>query len=478
MFSASVEAETGAGYYDLAVFSFQAGDYAEAEQLLKKALHVSPDDAYIHYYMGKTFLKQERFAEAEGSFLSARRLDHGIPGLSYDMGTLYQKKKDYNRAAAEFEAVSAEDPSYVLALYHGGISHFMLEQYPKALDFLVRSADLSVSIKPNAYYYAGLCHYQLSELDQALVRFDEVAATADTESMRVDAKRWAADIRTRIEREKPLRLFARAGYMYDDNVQLAPLDSDTVSGKEDSAAVLFFSGQYALPVKDKLDAGIGYSHYQTYYQDFDDYNMTGSIGDMFTRYHFSKVTVGLAYAPSYYWVDNESYLMQHQIRPEVRWRLTGADDVLLSYGYSRNNYFTDPDRDGHANEVNVMLFHEVNFFDGYLYCGGGYEDNSASSPDEYFNEMTGRIGMNAGVLEAVRVNIGGDYKDKNYDNRDSYYDVTREDSRYAVSALVSWNPFAGWPGMAVEYTYTRNDSNIDEYSYERNTTAVFVTADF
>ncbi|MDA8404207.1 MAG: tetratricopeptide repeat protein, partial [Desulfobacteraceae bacterium] len=221
--AAVAEGRTTAGYYDLAVFSFQAGDYAGAEQLLKKALLVTPDDAYVHYYLGKTCLKQKRLDEAEGFFRTARRLSPGIPGLAYDMGVLYQKKADYSRAAAEFEAVPAEEPSHVPALYGAGISYFMLEQYQKALDSLVRSAALSPSIKPDALFYAGICHYRLSEMDQALAMFDEAAATARTESMRTEARRWAADIRARQEREKPLRLYARAGYLYDDNVQLAPL---------------------------------------------------------------------------------------------------------------------------------------------------------------------------------------------------------------------------------------------------------------
>ncbi|MDO9265181.1 MAG: tetratricopeptide repeat protein [Desulfosalsimonadaceae bacterium] len=476
--AAVAEGNTGAGYYDLAVFSFQAGDYAGAEQLLKKALNENSGDAYVHYYLGKATLKQERLSEAEGFFQEARRLDAGIPGLAYDMGTLYQKKKDYSRAVTEFEAVPAEDSSHVLALYHAGTGYFMLEQYGKALDFFVRSAALSPSIKPNAYFYAGICHYHLSEMDQALSKFDETAATADTESMRADARRWAADIRARQGREKPLRLYARAGYLYDDNVQLAPLDSDTFTGEGDQAAVLYFSGQYAHPVGDQLDVGVGYSHYQTEYRDFDAYNLTGGIGEIFTRYHLSQVTLGLSYVPAYYWVDADSYLMQHQLRPEVRWRLTEADEAVLSYGYSRNNYFTDQRRDGHANEINLNLFHEVKPLDGFLYCGGGYEDNTASHPDEYFTETTGRVGISSGIFQKVRAGVSGEINGKNYDNRDSVYHVTREDSRYAISALVSWNPFVDWLGIAAEYTYSRNNSNIADYDYKRNTTAMYVTADF
>lgn len=478
MIPAAGKAGTATGHYDLGVFAFQAGDYAGAEEHLKKALHENPNDGYVHYYLGKTCLKQDRLAEAEGYFQSTRRLSPEIPGLAYDMGTLYQKKADYQRAAAEFEAVPQEDPSYVLALYHAGISYVSLEQYEKALGFFNRSGQLSTSIKPSASYYAGICHYQLSRFDEALVLFDEAAATAETESMRADAWRWAADIRARQINEKALRLYARAGYLYDNNVGLAPLDSDKFSEKGDHATALFFSGQYTLPVSGPLDVGAGYSHYQTFYQDLNDYELTGAIPEVFARYRLSRFTFRLAYAPSYYWVADESYLMQHQVRPEIRWQFTDADEAALSYNYSRNHYFTDDRRDGHSNEVNLNWFHQAKPIDGFFYFGTGYEDNSATHSDEYFTEMTGRAGVNAGLLKTLRLNLGGEFNDKEYDSKDSFYKTTREDSRYVFTGLLSWNPFDNWLGVAAEYSYTWNSSNIEDYDYERNTTAVFVTAEF
>jgi len=478
MIPAAGSAKTIAGHYDLGVFAFQAGDYAGAEQHLRKALTTAPDDAYVHYYLGKTCLKQDRLADAEGFFEAARRLSPEMPGLAYDMGTLYQKKADYNQAAAEFESVPPEDPSHALALYHAGTSYFSLEQYDKALNFFLQSGNLSASIKPSASYYAGICHYQLSQFDQALVRFDEAAETAATESMRTDARRWAADIRARRDMEKPLRLYARAGYLYDNNVGLAPVDSDKFSEKGDQATALFFSGQYTLPVSGPLDIGAGYSHYQTFYRDMGDYDLTGAIPEVFTRYRLSPFTFRLAYAPSYYWVADDSYLMQHQVRPEIRWQFTDSDEAAISYNYSRNHYFTDDRRDGHANEVNLDWFHQVKPISGFLYCGAGYEDNSATHSDEYFTEKTGRVGVNAGLLKAMRLNLSGEYNDKEYDHTDSFYQKTREDSRYGVTALLSWNPFDNWLGVAAEYTYNWNNSNIEDYDYERNTTAVFVTAEF
>lgn len=474
----TANADSSAVYYDLAVFSFEAGDYREAEKFLEKALAERPDDAYVRFYLARTYLRQERFADAEPMFRSARALDPDIPGLAYDMGVLYQKMEKHDQALASFENVLAEDPTHVTSLYHAGTSMFMLGRYPGAINYLSRASDLSESVRPAASYYAGICHFRLSEFDRALPEFDYAASAADTLTLRQDAEQWAKITRMHLGRDKPWSLYAKAGWLYDDNVQLTPLDSDQFTEESDDAGVLFFSGRYAVAGADNLDFGIGYSHYQTFYRDFDDYNLIGGIGEVFSEYRLQQLTFGLAYVPAYYWVDTDSYLMQHQVRPEIRFGLTDIDEIGFVYSYARNNYFEDSRRDGHAHEFNLNYLRGLEAIDGYAFCGAGYQDNTASHRDEYFTEMTGRVGVSASFFEHFGFRVQGDYNDKNYDNQDSFHRIKREDARYGASAALSWRSQAEWLDVSVEYTHTRNDSNIADYDYRRNTVGLFLTADF
>jgi tetratricopeptide (TPR) repeat protein len=477
-FCGAAYAGSGTVYYDLAVFAFEEGNYPEAENYLAKALAERPDDAWVHFYLARTHLKQGRLTEAETLIHSAWALDPHIPGLAYEMGILYQKMEKYGQALASFDAVIADNPAHVTALYHAGVCSFMLDQYRRAVDYFTRASELSESVRPTAAYYAGICHFRLSEFDRALPEFDYAASAADTPAFRRDAQAWARAARMRIGRDKPWRLFAKAGWLYDDNVQLAPLDSDQFTEESDSAAVFFFSGRYAVAASDRLNVGMGYNHYQTFYNDFDDYNLIGAIPEIFAEYRMNRITVGLAYIPAYYWVDTESYLMQHQARPEIRYRLTDKDELGFAYSYARNNYFEDSRRDGHAHDFMLNYLRGLDAVNGSLFFMAGYQDNSASHPDEYFTEMTGRVGASASFFDTFGFRVQGEYTDKNYDNRDSFHRIKREDSRYGASAALSWQFPAEWPGASVEYAYTRNDSNIAEYDYRRNTVALFLTADF
>jgi tetratricopeptide (TPR) repeat protein len=398
--------------------------------------------------------------------------------LSYEIGVLNYKTGNYQEALDAFEKVMTENPSDALAVYYAGVSSFMLKDYQKAKNYLERSSEISPSVKINAYYYAGICDYKLSDYEMAIEKFDYVFAHAETQSLKKDADMWLQIIKAEKARHKPYSLYAKAGLQYDDNVTLAAVNSDIVSDKSDVAAIGFFTGRYALVNQDQFDVGLEYSHYQTVYQDLSEYDLIDAIPKIYTEYSIRQITFGLSYIPSYYWVDSDSYLMQHQIAPEIRWQLNDYNEAALSYSYFRNNYFTGNEKDGHANEIGIDLYHGFVNMKGYLFCGGSYMDNTASSKDEYYTEASATLGVSYNLLDKTTLILYGSYFDKQYDYTDSIYKKKRNDSRYFASASVNQQVFYDWLKLSAEYTYANNDSNISEYEYDKNTTALYVVVNF
>jgi tetratricopeptide (TPR) repeat protein len=477
-FTASAIAETGQNYYDLGVFAYEQGAYENAESLLKKADEQGGSNAYVKFYLGKTCARLGRLSEADSFLSQAGALDPDIPGLNYEKGLLCYKTGKYQSARGFFEKAAAENPSDALALYYAGISCFMNEEYQKALEHLIGSTELSPSVKTNAYYYAGICHYKMKELDPAAEKLGYVAMNADTQSLKQDAEMWLQIIRSEKTQAKPYTLYAKAGLQYDDNVTLADVDSDLVSDESDLSAAGYLNARYSIVRQPQFDLGFGYSHYQTVYQDLCEYDLIGSMPEIYSEFSLEQVTFGLSYIPNYYWVDGESYLMQHQAGPEFRWLIDDHNEITLAYSYYRNNYFTEGERDGHTNEVSVDFYHGLKDFRGYLLCRGTYEDSTASAQDEYFTEASGTIGFSYNVLEKTNLLIYGTYFDKQYDHTDSAYKVKRDDSRYFASATITQQVLYEWLGISAEYTYTNNDSNISDYDYERNTVAIYGVANF
>ena len=67
---------------------------------------------------------------------------------------------------------------------------------------------------------------------------------------------------------------------------------------------------------------------------------------------------------------------------------------------------------------------------------------------------------------------------KDYDNVDSNFGVGREDDKYNILLSLSRKLIYDWLRIVGEYSYTKNDSNISSYEYERNVTTLSVAASF
>lgn len=477
-FPANGEEEGGRAYFDFGVFAYEDGAYGDAEENFQQALEFDPENPFYNHYLGKTYLKMERYQPAMSHLAKAWEINPEISGLKYDMAYLNYKMSYYRKAAELFSEIIKEEPENVLALYHGGITLFRLERYEEAIDYLVVAADISPNIMDNSYYYAGICYLKGGALKKAVEKFEYVRDHSESESLKEYAIRWLQATEKRKKAQRPYNIYLKVGYEYDDNVMLEPVDDNIYSDEDDTLLVGYFSGGYDIINRRNFKMGAEYSHYQTMHDDLDEYDLTGSIGNVYARYSMAPVTFGLSYLPHYYWVDSDSFLMRHQLRSDVTWKVDSDLFTRLSYSYYRNNHFQDDNRDGHTNEVFLDAYYILGVNKGYLFAGIGYEDNSASHADEYYEQLKTKVGISLKLFWGLDLSLTGRYYEQDYDNRDSFYGVKREDKKYKGSASLSRRIFYDWLSIVGDFSYTKNDSNIDDYEYERNVATLSLTALF
>jgi hypothetical protein len=268
------------------------------------------------------------------------------------------------------------------------------------------------------------------------------------------------------------------GCQYDDNVRLEPLDEDIYPDEGDFAAVGYFSGKYDFLDKERWVLGAGYSHYQKWYDDLPGYDLVGSIFRFYGKYRLRPFTFGVTYLPSYYWVDSDSFLMTHQIRPEVSWKVCPDLLARLSYSYQRNNYFQNNDRDGHTNEVSLAAYYSLGEKRGYLFGGMDFEVKTAAHPDQRYEQYKLRLGMSLEIPWDFTLGLTGRFYEQNYEQEDSFYEIKREDAKYYGGVSLSHRFFHDWLDIIAEFNYTKNDSNINDYQYERKVTTLSLKAEF
>ncbi|MCP4106760.1 MAG: DUF560 domain-containing protein [Desulfobacteraceae bacterium] len=456
----------GREYYDSGVFAYEDGDWEEAEKKMKTALESEPDNPFYNHFMGKIFLKAEKYHEAEKYLGIAWELNQDISGLKYDIALLNSKKSDYRKAADLFMEIAGENPSDALAHYHAGMNLYNQELFGKALKYLLKAARLSSAIKDNAYYYSGICYWKTGEFEKAAKKFEYVRDNANSEKFRANAQSMLQSTEKPLESKKPYSLYLKIGYQYDDNVRLESLDSDVSADDSDYVVEGYFSGKYNVIDRKDLKTGIEYSHYQTWHKELGEYDLTGSIIDINAKYNLHPFTFGFSYLPSYYWVDSETYLRQHRFRPEVMWKADENLTVRFSYSYYTNNYPRDDARDGHANDVFLDLYYTLSDKKGYLFGGIGYEDISASS-DNCYGQFTANFGILLNLPHDMSLSLMGKYYNRDYDNTDTLYRVKRQDAKWLGAISLSRKLYYDWLSVLGEFDYMTTDSNINTYEYDR-----------
>jgi tetratricopeptide (TPR) repeat protein/cell division septation protein DedD len=472
----SAEEEKGGAYYDFGVFAYEDGDYEDAEKNLVMALKFDPDDPFCNHFLGKTYLKMERYQQAENCLNKAWKANPDMSGLPYDLAFLNYKMSEYSKAAELFAEIAKEDPSNVLAYYHAGISLYKLERFGKALDYFIGAAEMSPSVRANGYYYAGICYWKMGEIEKAAEKFQCVREQSESESLRQYALKWLEGIEKHKKALQPYSLFLKIGYQYDDNVRLEPLDEDMYADEDDYVIVGYFSGRYDFVNRQYYKIGAGYSHYQTWHDDLGEYDLLGSIFSLYSRYRLNPFTFGFSYVPSHYWLDSDRYLRRHQLNADVMWKVDEKISTRLSYTYYDNNNYQNNDRDGHTNDVFLYAYYRLLDKTGHLFGGIGYEDNSASHRDEYYAQVKTKLGVSLKIPWDLDLSLTGRYYDKKYDHVDSFYGLKREDAKYYASISLSRRLIYDWLNGCVEFNYTKNNSNITDYDYERKVTTLSVIA--
>ncbi len=474
--------QNGQAMFRMGVFAYESGDYKTAESYLKQALVSDENNAYVNYYLGNVYLHTGNYSRAAVFFDKTRSLDKSLPDLAYNWAYVNFKLNNFDAAGQLFEKLTASEPDNVLAHYYAGLSLFKQGKYQPALPFLDRAVRMNTPVSCHADYHAALCDLQLKNTDSARDRLTRVQENTAEE----DLRRAATDLLERIRRgEQPGKryaLTAKLGWEYDDNEALEPIDdNDLFADDADYIFSGFLSASYDLIRTDRFIFGAGYSHYLTIHKEIEEYDLSASLFDVYARYRRNAYTYSFQYNPDYYWLDSESYLCRHEFRFIVSRMF---DNVLTEFTgiHRRDNNMYDPDKDGYANEVFFRCRYSLPEEKGELRAGLGYEVNTADHRDHDYKTIGTELAAAFNLGWEVCLTLSGECDFQQYDHTDSFYGKKRDDTRFIGNILLSRNIFNDMIAAHIGYEYTRNRSNIDDFSqynanfdYESNAVKVFLT---
>lgn len=170
--------------------------YGLAEETLKKALVVKPNEPNFHNNLGALYIRLERWDDAIASFdKAASNLLFDRPELAYTgMGFAYQKKENYVEAKENYQTALEFNPSFPQAWLYLGETAFALGETEGAVDHYQKA----IGLAPNftlAHYRLGLAYLKLRKTKEAIASFEETVRLAPGSTAAREATNYLSILR-------------------------------------------------------------------------------------------------------------------------------------------------------------------------------------------------------------------------------------------------------------------------------------------
>src|SRR5437870_2573810 len=190
--------------YQLALF-YKDGAQEASDQIAKSA----PDSEWYLALRAQAFADNGRLDEAIRQYKAVLTKNPVLPGIHFELGQVYWKKKDADGALAELKLALQDDPNQPLANFYLADILTTRKDYQQAIPHL----QITIAAYPKmtkAYFFLGKCYAGTGDLQQALRAFQQ-ASELDPKYQEVHYQlyRLYARLNNREESERHLEIVKR-----------------------------------------------------------------------------------------------------------------------------------------------------------------------------------------------------------------------------------------------------------------------------
>jgi len=155
--------------YQLALF-YKDGAQEASDQIAKSA----PDSEWYLALRAQAFADNGRLDEAIRQYKAVLTKNPVLPGIHFELGQVYWKKKDADGALAELKLALQDDPNQPLANFYLADILTTRKDYQQAIPHL----QITIAAYPKmtkAYFFLGKCYAGTGDLQQALRAFQQAS---------------------------------------------------------------------------------------------------------------------------------------------------------------------------------------------------------------------------------------------------------------------------------------------------------------
>ena len=199
------------------------------------------------------------------------------------------------------------------------------------------------------------------------------------------------------------------------------------------------------------------------------------------QYVRNKNNFTLSAQNNYFELDNESF--RHAFGGTAQWlyNVDAFNQAGLYGQFSRLKYIGNKIRNADRSIVGINAGHAFQGdFNPVIFASiyGGREDALDSSVGFLDQDILGiRTGGQLNFSQVLQLTATASYEQRNNDENDPFFLTKREDDQYDVLVGLRYIPAPSW-SIRPQIAYTKNSSNIDLNSYERQSISINVRKDF
>lgn len=463
-------------FLDRGVEQYRLENYEESIPLLEKARESEPGSGVAAFFLGMAYKQTLQYSKAEDCLRAAATLSPPIKeavlelvDVSYQNGEIQEAEKWI--AIAEREGIEPAKTAFLkgLVLEKTGRNDEAVEAFSIA-------KELDASFSQSADIQTALIFIKEKKSDEARDRLEAAVLWDPLSDLASLARHYMTLAEGGIEKE-PLRLAVGVFGQYDSNVVLEPNDTKVASSVSNEQSTVLAT-RVRVDYVPRLEGPWLFNAQYTFAGDFHHRNSTthdiltndlylapGYDFGAFAGYWIGMYNHSLVRDPSY-----KPYLESYRTGPMLR-TMSGDNHVFEAFpsyckkNFYRSAYLEEEDRDSENWSASfgwLWLFRKNAFFN----LGYEYSDEDAQGDNWDYRGNRFRANVSLPLSAGVRLQTGAEVFVQDFENEHSVFGKKREDDLYKAWIGASWE-FLKNKYFIVDYTWTRVDSNLAVYDYDR-----------
>lgn len=429
--------------------------------------------------MGLADFKNENYEEAIPALLKAFDENSTSASTALYIGLAYKETLDYQQSKVYLNKALLLDPSMEKTYGHLGEVLYATNATNELKELLLKAEEEGLS-SSQITYLEGLVLLSKGYKIRGEEKLNSLMASEPGSEAATLARKAKRSIKKGKGR---LKLAVSYSYQHDDNVMLKPshdVSGVDISNESDGRSVITARMDYSTSFG-SFDMKTNYNFYQSIHDDLKEQDVQGHRISLTPSKKTEKGKLSLMAGYEHYSVDSDDYLEVLSLIPLYTRSLGNKSWLNFTAGVASRDFMRTPvnqDEDRDGTNINFGLGYLVSYGDkgGFLQIKYSFDKDNTDGANWENRGNKGGIMLKFPLTNSLSLNLNGGYYHKNYKNIHTTFVKKRRDRISAINSSLKYK----YENLILKlaYTYSKADSNIAVYDYDRRIAGVSVEAVF